>query len=344
MPDDVQDPQTQQDAWVFWSNPPVVDLPEGVFTKIDENASGQATDQTTEEQVSLWSDELSASVTDEPLPDFWSLDGAVQEDLPKVEDAPFVWVEDLNQNVSDSVVASDDALGFSDAISSLNQEDWDTSQGIFAEVPSIDLENNDVATELNNEVVAEVNDEVNTEVKEEVKEEVPVVEAVDLPSVENSDLQQKFNELYQSVQSVYEIQGLSEEQPFEVVGSDNDKIKVNYSFQVMNSEHTLLTIRKETDIQTQDQQQTQLKFVLNDQEKSLLVYLNDQLLFDEKEDLQEDSKKKMQVVDKLNKLSFLVSEYYSKLEKEHTERQEQEEEDAKKKAEKKAMYDSFRNF
>jgi hypothetical protein len=59
------------------------------------------------------------------------------------------------------------------------------------------------------------------------------------------------------------------------------------------------------------------------------------LLFDEADE--EDSKKQMQIVDKINKFTFLVWEYHKKLEEEINDKKAEEEERRK-------LHDIFRNF
>jgi len=61
------------------------------------------------------------------------------------------------------------------------------------------------------------------------------------------------------------------------------------------------------------------------------------LLFDEIQDFTEDQKKKLQVMDKLNKFIFLASEKLRKIEKEIKEREEEE-------RERKKLQEIFRNF
>lgn len=65
--------------------------------------------------------------------------------------------------------------------------------------------------------------------------------------------------------------------------------------------------------------------------------INDTLLFDEVEDFTEDQKKKLQVVDKINKFAFLVSEELRKIDKEIKEKEETE-------RERKKLQEIFRNF
>jgi hypothetical protein len=54
-----------------------------------------------------------------------------------------------------------------------------------------------------------------------------------------------------------------------------------------------------------------LKFELDD--TTLKTYIDDELLYDEITDLQNDSNKNKQVVEKLNKFIFLITEEYKKI-------------------------------
>jgi hypothetical protein len=47
----------------------------------------------------------------------------------------------------------------------------------------------------------------------------------------------------------------------------------------------------------------------------LNIKVDDEMLYDEVNDLQENPNKKMQVMDKLNKFIFLITEEYKKMEK-----------------------------
>jgi len=62
-----------------------------------------------------------------------------------------------------------------------------------------------------------------------------------------------------------------------------------------------------------------LEFLIN--KESLNVLIDNELLYDETNDLQENPNKKMQVMEKLNKFIFLVSEEYKKIEKEKKEKE-----------------------
>ena len=80
-----------------------------------------------------------------------------------------------------------------------------------------------------------------------------------------------------------------------------------------------------------------MRFMFNEETLSLEVLVNDTLLFDENKDFTEDPKKKMQVMDKLNKFIFLASEKLRKIEKDIKEKEESE-------MERRKLQEIFRNF
>ena len=95
--------------------------------------------------------------------------------------------------------------------------------------------------------------------------------------------------------------------------------------------------KTEQDKETESESVNELKFSFNEGLDSIEVMINDTLLFDEAQDLMEDAKKKMQVMDKINKFIFLASQELIKVEKIIKEREEEEHE-------RKKLQDIFRNF
>ena len=93
----------------------------------------------------------------------------------------------------------------------------------------------------------------------------------------------------------------------------------------------------EQDQETEEETINELRFTFNEETSSLEVVINDILLFDEIQDFTQDQKKKLQVVDKLNKFTFLTSEELRKIEKEIKEKEEAERERRK-------LQEIFRNF
>jgi hypothetical protein len=105
-----------------------------------------------------------------------------------------------------------------------------------------------------------------------------------------------------------------------------------------DEEYPLLSITKiEEDKEVDEESVHELSFYVNESGNALNVNLDDVLLFDEQEDLQDDTKKSMQVLDKINKFIFLVSEALRKLQKDAREKEAAEQE-------KRKLQDVFRNF
>jgi hypothetical protein len=103
------------------------------------------------------------------------------------------------------------------------------------------------------------------------------------------------------------------------------------------NEPMLFITKIEQDKETEEETVNELRFTFNEETSSLEVMINDTLLFDEIHDFTEDQKKKMQVMDKLNKFIFLASEELRKIEKEIKEKEAAEQE-------RKRLQEIFRNF
>ncbi|MEI7918755.1 MAG: hypothetical protein WCH65_00645 [bacterium] len=100
---------------------------------------------------------------------------------------------------------------------------------------------------------------------------------------------------------------------------------------------TVFITKNEQNKETEEEVNNELKFILDTQRTSLQVMVNDTLLFDEAQDFAEDQKKKLQVVDKINKFMFLSSEEVRKLENVIKQKEEEE-------RERKRLQEIFRNF
>ncbi|MEI6673212.1 MAG: hypothetical protein WCL02_08100 [bacterium] len=99
----------------------------------------------------------------------------------------------------------------------------------------------------------------------------------------------------------------------------------------------LFITKIEEDKDTEEETTNELRFTFNEETQSLEVVVNEVLLFDEVEDFSEDQKKKLQVVDKINKFTFLASEELRKIEKDIKQKEEEERERRK-------LQEIFRNF
>jgi len=183
-------------------------------------------------------------------------------------------------------------------------------------------------------------------VKDIAKEEIQEIEqdsSMEQTKVEDlldtklqTDVQKKFGELFFTTKKIYELRNI--EDSFDILWADNDKIFVSYRFLLDETNEPMIFITKiEQDKETEEETVNELRFTFNEETSSLEVMVNDTLLFDEIQDFTEDQKKKLQVMDKLNKFIFLASEELRKIEKEIKEREEEE-------RERKKLQEIFRNF
>ncbi|EKD25182.1 MAG: hypothetical protein ACD_80C00109G0002 [uncultured bacterium (gcode 4)] len=180
------------------------------------------------------------------------------------------------------------------------------------------------------------------QVQAPVQQLAPVQATVEVPLDKKlqTDVQKKFGELYFTTKKIYELKdklGTTEE-TFDILWANNDKIFISYRFLIDETNDPILFITKiEQDKETEEETKNELRFTFNEESSSLEVMINDTLLFDEIKDFTEDQKKKLQVVDKINKFTFLASEEVRKLEKEIKEKEEAE-------RERKRLQEIFRNF
>lgn len=164
-----------------------------------------------------------------------------------------------------------------------------------------------------------------------VQEKEPVVQSTQI-----SDLCKKFMELEQLCKQIEEWKKTNE--GFSLVWADNDTLHVLYTFMLGDPDFPMVVVTKTETDKTDDEETThELNFYLNEDGTSLNVNLDEELLFEEAVDLVDDVNKKMQVMDKLNKFIFLVSEESKKIEKEIKVKQAEQEE-------KRKLQDVFRNF
>lgn len=164
--------------------------------------------------------------------------------------------------------------------------------------------------------------------------------AVSWENLLQTDVQKKFGELFFTTKKVYELKeklNISEES-FDILWANNDKISISYKFVLDETDAPSLFIAKnEQNKETDEEIINELKFVFDTQSVSLRVMINDTLLFDEVQDFTEDQKKKLQVVDKINKFMFLASEEVRKLEIVIKQKEEEE-------RERRRLQEIFRNF
>ncbi len=155
-----------------------------------------------------------------------------------------------------------------------------------------------------------------------------------------TDIQKKFGEIFFTSKKIYENKTKLWDtgEYFDILWADNDKIFISYRFLIDESaDPTLFITKTEQNKDTDEETTNELRFTFNEETSSLEVMVNDALIFDEIKDLTEDPKKKMQVVEKINKFIFLASEELRKLEKTIKDKEEEEKE-------RKRLQEIFRNF
>lgn len=178
---------------------------------------------------------------------------------------------------------------------------------------------------------------------EEVEENTPVEEIETLIIEESkfqTDVQKKFGELFSTTKKIYELKNKIwiTDDTFDILWANNDKVFISYRFLLDETSDPMLFITKiEEDKDTEEETNNELRFTFNEETQSLEVVVNEVLLFDEVEDFSEDQKKKLQVIDKINKFTFLASEELRKIEKEIKQKEEEERERRK-------LQEIFRNF
>lgn len=150
-----------------------------------------------------------------------------------------------------------------------------------------------------------------------------------------TDVQKKFGELFFTTKKIYQLRNV--EDSFDIVWANNDKVFISYRFLLDENESIVFITKIEQDKETEEETVNELSFGYNQESSSVEIMVNDALIFDETRDLTEDQKKKMQVVDKLNKFIFLASEELKAIEKEIKEKEEAE-------RERKRLQEIFRNF
>ena len=182
---------------------------------------------------------------------------------------------------------------------------------------------------------------------QEEMEEIQQQSSLEQSQIENlldthlqTDVQKKFGELFSMTKKIYETKQKlwNTEETFDILGANNDKIFISYRFLIDETKDPMLFITKiEQTKDTEEETINELRFAFNQETSSLEVVVNEVTLFDEISDFAEDQKKKMQVMDKLNKFIFLTSEELRKLEKQIKEKEEEEKERRK-------LQEIFRNF
>lgn len=172
----------------------------------------------------------------------------------------------------------------------------------------------------------------------EKKEEEKFIVTEKEPEVnyeETSDLRKKFNDLENNVKNIFKGLSLKNDDLLDIIGADNDKITTLYQFSLPDNEDIVIK-RIETDKETEENTFNELRFALETEENKIQIFLDEVLLFDEDEVLA-DQKKKLQVMEKINKFIFLTGEKLKDIEREIKLKEEDEKE-------RRRLQDIFRNF
>ena len=138
-----------------------------------------------------------------------------------------------------------------------------------------------------------------------------------------TDVQKKFWELQWKTEKIHELVWKDLDVWFDLLWWNDDRQKITYK---ISSWSDYVTIEKnEFNKEDESNLENTLEFVLEEdleQNMSVSVIVNEVELYDEIKDLQKDSNKKMQVMEKMNKFIFLLDEEYKKIKKYQKEKEE----------------------
>jgi len=200
--------------------------------------------------------------------------------------------------------------------------------------------NEDKVKIIEKNIPEEINNTIPEEDEEEEQERtITDEEKIEIePEKEESDLMKKFLELVNKTKELYNLAQMEETEYVELIWWDTGKSEVIYNLRLIKEDEesdSILISKIETDKESWEQEQNNLQ--LKNSYWSLEIILDEQVLYDEIEDLQDDQNKKMQVIDKINKFIFLVSEELKVYERDRKEKERMEQERRK-------LRDIFRNF
>lgn len=236
-----------------------------------------------------------------------------------------------------------------------NQLEVDDMKEIITEKPVENIEVNpednivedEIETALPEEIIETTKPEVEdivasnpeqdeVEIAEDDKEEEDKVEEDKVEDENLSEFGKKFVNLKNILTEVYEARKTLwyENMDFETIWANSDRSKIVYHFAIEEDEK--LSIEK-LETNKENWEETNHKMVLELGESNLIIGMDDVIIFEEEKDLEKDPKKKIQVMEKINKFIFLAGEYQNSIQMEMREKMEEEKE-------KKKMQDIFRNF
>lgn len=175
-------------------------------------------------------------------------------------------------------------------------------------------------------IVSEEDDEADMLFKNQSQDEEENYEDEEEDETQKSDLVMKFDELKGKVTNIYEVdENLEKGDKIQILWADNEKIYVMYVMSVQEEENeSVIIVKEETNRETDYKQTNTLEFMLDKTTNGLKVKLDDFLLYDEHKELVEKPNRKFQVMEKLDKFIFLLSEYVKHIEKDKEKRKELE--------------------
>jgi len=122
-------------------------------------------------------------------------------------------------------------------------------------------------------------------------------------------IQNKFSELKFETEKIFKLVNKDYNVWFDILWANDDRQKIMYKLFIQDN---AINIKKNiSDKINETQDSHSLKFELKD--NSLGIYIDNELLYDETKDLQDDENKNKQVIEKLNKFIFLITEEYKKI-------------------------------
>jgi len=196
---------------------------------------------------------------------------------------------------------------------------------VFTNTQNLETNTSQNDKELNNNIDYQNNQNEEINKTTDTQQENYLEKADDSQKVETDHgLKNTFNELSTQLQEIYQISNLGEWDSVKILWADNDKVRTTYEFYIENWKVSIW--KTSLDIPSNEETYSDLAFELEND--SLKIYIEWTLLFDEKKDLMEEKRKK-QVIDKINKMQFLLQEHKEKVEQE---------------SDRKRLIDNFKSF
>lgn len=311
-------PPTQQGWWVFGGDPennlndPFLfwSLNEPEKTDKDESVS---TEKTTVDGLSVPFDEYVMPENIDTKQETTVEENQINEqelENISIEETP---IEEVVEDIVEETQIEDEITIEKDPIEEITIEDETLAEkGSFEEVPVEELIVEDSIED--NELEEDVNDD---------------------KTEESSDVQQKFTNLFDNISELNWFLHKKDGEVLEIIWSNSDKLSVLYQFGI-NDQKEIRVKRIETDKENDENNFNELKLWLNSESNLFEIFLDEVLLFEE-DDIMRDSKKKSQVMEKLNKFIFLTESKLKDTQKEMKVKKEEEEE-------RRRLQDIFRNF